>query len=181
MDIQTVPLDQLHIDPSNARKHGDRNLDAIKASLVRFGQQHPIIATEDGVVIAGNGRLEAMRSLGWESCAVVRTDLEGVDIPAFAIADNRTADLAKWDEDALGKTLQSLRDEDGFDHLVTGFDDDEINKIIDGLTPPEEPESPNDVPHGVRVSIVCEDDEFETIRETIEEWSEVDGIEIDIS
>jgi ParB-like chromosome segregation protein Spo0J len=88
-EIQTVPIDSVSPDPANVRKHGVRDIDAIKASLKRFGQQHPILVDKRGVVRAGNGRLEAMRQLGWSEVEVVYTDLEGAELAAFAIADNR--------------------------------------------------------------------------------------------
>lgn len=131
MAVETVPVDSLHLDPANVRKHDERNIDSIRASLSRFGQQHPIIVSTEGVVIAGNGRLQAMRSLGWKECRVVRTDLKGPEAVAFAIADNRTAELAEWDDDALAQTLAALQNDESIDHLAAGFTDDEIQKIID--------------------------------------------------
>lgn len=121
-------LDSLHLDPANARKHDGANLAAIKASLVRFGQQHPLVVDAKGMVVAGNGRLEAMRELGWTECQVVETDLEGLDLAAFAIADNRTAELAGWDSAALATTLRALaEDERGIEG--TGFAQPDIEKF----------------------------------------------------
>lgn len=74
MQIEEVAIASLAFDPSNARKHSVKNLDAIKGSLAKFGQQKPIVIS-NGVVVAGNGTLEAARSLGWESIRAV-TSLE---------------------------------------------------------------------------------------------------------
>jgi ParB-like chromosome segregation protein Spo0J len=63
--IETVPIDSVRLDDQNARKHPDRNVKAITDSLVRFGQQKPIVAMEDGTVIAGNGTYAAAKALGW--------------------------------------------------------------------------------------------------------------------
>ena len=98
-----VRLDELTTDPSNVRTHGERNLDTIKGSLRRFGQQHPLVVDSNNVVVAGNGRLEAMRAEGWEDCLVIRTKLDGADRTAFAIADNRTSELAEWDTEGLAR------------------------------------------------------------------------------
>lgn len=66
LEIRRVPLDELHQDPSNARLHDARNLDSICASLQRFGQAEPLVVQRgSGRVVGGNGRLEAMKSLGW--------------------------------------------------------------------------------------------------------------------
>jgi ParB-like chromosome segregation protein Spo0J len=131
MEVHSVPIPQLSEDPANVRKHGDRNLEAIKASLQRFGQPKPIVAGTDNVVVAGNGTLAAARSLGWETIAVVYTDLQGSERTAFAIADNRTAELAEWD-DGLPDLLSQLQHDDSIDQVVTGFNDSEIDDLIAG-------------------------------------------------
>jgi ParB-like chromosome segregation protein Spo0J len=127
--IQSVGIDTVHADPSNARMHPDRNLEAIKASLARFGQQKPIVVDANGIVRAGNGTLEAARALGWVKIAIVRTSLENSEATAFSIADNRTSELAAWDESTLGATLQALQLEE-FDLGSVGFTEDEIAALI---------------------------------------------------
>jgi ParB-like chromosome segregation protein Spo0J len=125
-----VAIDTLTLDPANARKHDTRNMDAIKASLQRFGPQWPLaVVTRDNVVRAGNGRIQAARELGWKEVPIIYTDLEGVDAVAFAIADNRTAELAAWDDDVLAATLQSLVDEAPELLEVAGFTGDELEKL----------------------------------------------------
>jgi ParB-like chromosome segregation protein Spo0J len=65
LSIRRVALSTLHLDPANARQHGERNLESIKASLARFGQAEPLIVLKrTGRVIGGNGRMVAMRELG---------------------------------------------------------------------------------------------------------------------
>lgn len=108
---QAVPIGDLSPDPANARVHDERSIDAIKASLRRFGQQKPVIIDAAGVVIAGNGTLEAARALGWTHVAAVRSELAGVDRTAYALADNRTAELSRWDDDALRQVVGSLPSE----------------------------------------------------------------------
>ena len=145
MDIETIEIKELMNDPANVRKHDERNLDSIKASLLRFGQQKPIVVDGKGIVVAGNGTLMGARSLGWKEIQIVRTELEGADAVAYAIADNRTAELAVWDEDALAQTLASLQIDDSIDELVTGFTKQEIEELIGktvGLDDIEEDEVP---------------------------------------
>jgi hypothetical protein len=106
-----VSIDQLHHDPSNARKHGQKNLEAIKASLHKFGQRKPIIVQKDGMVVrAGNGTLAAAKELGWKQIAAVVLDDDNATASQFAIADNRTAELAEWDEDILKFELDRFPD-----------------------------------------------------------------------
>jgi hypothetical protein len=109
MITEKLKIADLSLDPSNVRKHDRKNLDAIKASLRKFGQQKPIVVDAKGIVIAGNGTMTAAQELGWTEIAAVRTALVGVEATAFAIADNRSAELAEWD-DKLGAVLRSLQE-----------------------------------------------------------------------
>lgn len=129
MKIESVTIEKLIKDPVNARKHNDKNIEAIKGSLAKFGQQKPIVVNKDNVVVAGNGTLEAARQLGWKEINVVRTELTGTDITAFGLADNRTSELAEWDLDVLPELLASLQDLD-FDLSSIGFDADDLNKMM---------------------------------------------------
>ena len=108
MQIKKIAIEKLSNDPANARKHNDRNIEAIVGSLRRFGQQKPIVVDVSGVVRAGNGTLEAARRLGWKDIDCVETQLKGSDAIAYAIADNRTAELADWDDDVLAAQLNGL-------------------------------------------------------------------------
>ena len=148
MGIQDIPCADLHNDPANVRKHGDQNLAAIKASLARFGQQKPIVVNADGVVIAGNGTLMAARALGWQTIKAVRTNLAGSEATAFAIADNRTAELAEWDDAALQQQLAAIAIDDEELLAATGFDEKELAKLAAANAPEvaedEVPETPAD-------------------------------------
>ena len=127
MKFETVPLSALSLDPSNVRKHSRRNLDAIKASLRKFGQQKPIVVDAKGIVLAGNGTLIAAQELGWTKIEITRTELTGVEATAFAIADNRTAELAEW-EDTLNDVLKSLQDE-GVDLADLGYSPEDLGQF----------------------------------------------------
>lgn len=113
------PVDELATLPGNPRV-GD--IDAVAASLEAFGQRYPIVV-RDGTVIAGNHRLEAARRLGWTHIAVVDADdLTEEQARAFAAADNRTSDLASYDDALLGEFLKGIEDLDlltaaGYSHL----------------------------------------------------------------
>jgi len=132
METQRIDISELACDPANVRAHDAKNLDAIKGSLQRFGQQKPIVVDEKGIVIAGNGTLTAARALGWDAINIVRTELAGAEATAYAIADNRTAELAEWDDEALAKQLSALQIEDEALVEAAGFSDEEITKILEG-------------------------------------------------
>jgi ParB-like chromosome segregation protein Spo0J len=130
--IETVNINSLTPDPANARKHDGKNLKAIASSLEKFGQRKPIVVTPDSIVVAGNGTLEAAKSLGWTEIAVARTPVGWTwdQIKAFALADNRTAELAEWDDKVLADQLLEL-DANGWELEEIGFEN---------LQPPTESE-----------------------------------------
>jgi DNA modification methylase len=133
-----ISITDLSLDPKNARKHSARNLEAIAASLEKFGQRKPIVVHR-GVVLAGNGTLEAARSLGWTEIDVaeVPDDWDNDTAKAYALADNRSAELAEWDESELAKQLLELQDAD-WDITELGFD---IPALAD-IEPSDEDEIP---------------------------------------
>jgi ParB-like chromosome segregation protein Spo0J len=141
LEVERVEVSTLLNDPANVRKHNERNLESIKASLARFGQQKPIVVGRDGVVIAGNGTLAAARSLGWSMIDIVRSHLTGAEATAYAIADNRTAELAEWDEESLAQQLAALQIEDEELLAATGFDEKELESMS-GPAEVEEDEVP---------------------------------------
>jgi ParB-like chromosome segregation protein Spo0J len=130
--IETVNINSLTPDPANARKHDGKNLQAIENSLLKFGQRKPICVTPDSIVVAGNGTLEAAKNLGWTEIVIARTPVgwSWEQIRAFALADNRTAELAEWDDKVLADQLLEL-DANGWELEDIGFEN---------LQPPTESE-----------------------------------------
>jgi ParB-like chromosome segregation protein Spo0J len=116
-----IKIEDLIADPQNVRRHDEKNIAAIKGSLARFGQQKPIVINADGVVIAGNGTLAAARDLGWQTIKAVRSALVGDEATAYSIADNRTGELAAWDQEALQAQLQALHEVDASILDAMGF------------------------------------------------------------
>jgi ParB-like chromosome segregation protein Spo0J len=123
MKLEQLPLNELTPDPNNARTHDETNLKAIEGSLREFGQRKPIVIDQQGVVVAGNGTVEAARRLGWSEIQAVRipADWSADRIKAFALADNRTAELAEWDAQILADQLLEL-DSVGYELATFGFE-----------------------------------------------------------
>jgi DNA modification methylase len=145
VQIERIEISKLTGDPANARKHNERNIQTIVESLNRFGQQKPVVVDSSHCVRAGNGTLEAARSLGWTHLDCVVTDLKGTDAIAYAIADNRTAELAEWDTDVLTATLEGLQLESMLE--FTGFSDDELAELMQGIELPDDaPITEDEVP-----------------------------------
>lgn len=143
MDIETRNINDLRSDPRNARKHGKRNLATIRASLEQFGQRRAAVIRSDGTVLAGNGMLEAARSLGWSdlSVTVVPDEWSDEQARAYALADNRTGELAEWDVAVLDQHLVEL-EVAGLDIEALGFDKSQNqDEIVEDEVPsvPDEP------------------------------------------
>jgi DNA modification methylase len=143
LTIRRVPLEELHLDAANARSHGPRNMEAIKGSLARFNQVEPLVVQRGtGKIIGGNGRFVAMRELGWTHCDVVEVEEGDLGATALGLALNRSAELAEWNEPALGRLLEQLRAEDGLDGI--GFSGEEIDQLLEQLRTSLEPHDVDD-------------------------------------
>lgn len=144
MNIELVNIDDLTLDPANARKHDDKNLKAIAGSLEQFGQRKPIVL-HGKIVVAGNGTLVAARSLGWKQIEAVRVPESWTadQVKAYALADNRSAELAVWDEQVLASQLLELVEAE-FDVEALGFElpVDDLQDVVEDEIPEQvEPKS----------------------------------------
>jgi DNA modification methylase len=147
LQITRVPVEALIPYARNARTHSDSQVAQIAASIREFGWTNPILVDGERGIIAGHGRLLAARKLGMAEVPVIELGhLTPAQRRAYVLADNKLALNAGWDEELLGLELAELRDL-GFDLSLTGFDTDEIGKLLldatDGLTDPDDvPETP---------------------------------------
>jgi DNA modification methylase len=145
LNVESLKVSDLIPDPTNARKHDAKNLAAIAGSLEMFGQRKPIVVTDAGVVVAGNGTLEAAKSLGWLEIDVVRvpSDWSVDQVKAFALADNRSAELAVWDEQVMASQLIEL-EAAGFDVAEFGFEAVEPLVDLESIKEDEAPPLPDE-------------------------------------
>ena len=137
MIIETILIANLVLDPRNARKHDGNNLQAIAESLKQFGQRKPIVVWGE-TVVAGNGTLVAAKSLGWTEITVARVpdDWDKDRVTAYALADNRSAELAVWDEQVLTEQLKELELAE-WDVELLGFElpVDELAEVVEDELP----------------------------------------------
>lgn len=121
-----VPIDSLQTFPDNPRRH---NLQVIVDSLVRFGQQTPIVVQASSrYIVAGNGTFTAAQQLGWKHIAALVSELSEEEAQAFLLADNRLSDLAVYDSKALHSLLSDLDAADALEG--TGFTRAELNAMM---------------------------------------------------
>lgn len=148
-----VPIDSLRPDPDNALTHPEENVEAIAASLEEFGQDQPLVVQKDGMVVRkGNGRLQAARRLGWTHIAALIVDDDDLRAAARAVADNRSSQLAKWDDAVLARLLEKFRTappEAGAP--IVGFTEEQVSRVLSRFSPRSEV-SPSAEPATVPVS-----------------------------
>jgi ParB-like chromosome segregation protein Spo0J len=121
-----VAVHELRPHPENPRRG---NINAIAASLDRFGQVKPVLALPDGTLVAGHHVYYAARHLGWDRIAAVRVALNDDDTRAYLLADNRISELGTYDSDALGRLLIEV---DGSDIGLegTGYRPEELKRFL---------------------------------------------------
>ena len=151
--IEYVEVEKLIPYARNSRTHSDEQVAQICGSIKEFGFTNPVLIDGEGVIIAGHGRTIAAQRLNMKEVPCLRLDyLTEAQKKAYVIADNKLALNAGWDDEMLALELGDLKELD-FDLSLTGFDDDELNKLLveavnEGLVdedeappPPEEPVS----------------------------------------
>ena len=149
MSVELRPLDAVRPYANNPRQNDDA-VEAVAESIRRFGFRQPIVVDADGVIVAGHTRFRAAQRLGLATVPVhVATDLTPDEVRAYRLADNKTAELASWDDAMLSIELDALRGA-GIDWTLLGFDEEELAKLLapagtEGLTDPDAvPEKPAD-------------------------------------
>jgi DNA modification methylase len=131
MAIEPMPVASLRPHPGNARTHSKKQIRQIADSIRQFGFNNPVLIGEDGGIIAGHGRVEAAKLLGWESVPTVRlAHLNAAQRRAYVLADNKLALNAGWDRQLLAIELQGLIEID-FDVELTGFSLAEIDLVLE--------------------------------------------------
>jgi hypothetical protein len=145
MQVERVPLDSIHPDPANANVHSEDDILGLMAKLSVFTQVEPLVVqAATRKVIGGNGRLEAMRRLGWAEADVHLIDVDNVTATAMGIALNTRR--SHLDPGILSRQLGALRSEGWGDFAAAGFDEAELEGILGPLggdgAPDGEPADP---------------------------------------
>lgn len=110
VNIKAVKVAELKAYENNPRKN-KKAVEAVAKSIDTFGFKVPIIIDKDGVIIAGHTRKAAAEQLGLEVVpCIIADDLTPEQAAAFRLADNKTAELAEWDDDKLAEEIKALSD-----------------------------------------------------------------------
>lgn len=127
-ETRQVPIGRLLPHPENPRRG---NVTAIAESIRVNGFYGTIVAQKStGYILAGNHRWQAAQEAGLEKVPVVYVDVDDAAARRILLADNKTADGARYDDDALARLLSDLGTLDG-----TGWSNDELDALLGSLTP----------------------------------------------
>ena len=132
-----IPLEGLTLDPDNARKHSQKDLDATRESMIAHGVRQSITVQKRGdelVIRAGNGRVMIARKLGWTHLPAVVVEEDDDAAVKYAIRHNRTGELAEWDVDVL-RSLGTMHE---IEWSSVGFDAGEISDMLTAEAPQPE-------------------------------------------
>jgi DNA modification methylase len=155
--IVRLPIADLKRDPRNPRVHSDRQIEQLTKSIQSFGFVWPVMIDGKRRVLAGHGRIEAAKRLGFQEVPTISIrHLSESQRRAFMIADNRLAEQASWDEKLLAEQLKELCDVDlDFDLEATGFEVGEIDVLIEGASPDSQgdSDSADDLPETKSVAV----------------------------
>jgi hypothetical protein len=170
---QPQHIKDLTPDPRNARRHTPRNVGMIEDALHEVGAARSIVIDEAGVVLAGNATLEAAGAAGITRVQVV--DADGQTIVAvrrkgltarqkqrLALFDNRTAELAEWDDAQIESMLKNDQ------KIAEGlFREDEVAKMLGDDPEWQQAESGGDAGAISRVVITVSDVHVDAVRREI--------------
>ena len=145
MKVEEIETSRI-IPYANNPRHNDQAVSAVAASIKEFGFRQPIVTDEALVVLVGHTRLKAAQNLGLSVVPVhIAEGLTDAQKKAYRIADNRTNDLAEWDNELLSLELEALTDAD-FDLGLLGFSGDELDELLDKSTGTEGNTDQDEVP-----------------------------------
>jgi DNA modification methylase len=150
MLVEMRNVADIKLYPHNPRRN-DHAIAAVAASIKAFGFRQPLVVDKDGVIVVGSTRYKAALQLGMETVPVhVAVGLTPAQLKAYRIADNKTAELADWDDTLLVQELADLQKMD-FDLDLVGFSVEELHDLFQaevepGLTDPDEVPAPPDTP-----------------------------------
>lgn len=125
MDMRLEEIIPYHANP----RHNEKAVEAVANSIREFGFKQPIVVDVNNVIIVGHTRYKAARELGLETVPVlVAEDLDEEKVRAYRLADNKTAELAEWDDSLLEQELGAI---EGLDMGDFGFSVGDVKVDID--------------------------------------------------
>ena len=132
MKIEKISIDAIKSYENNAKLHPPEQIEQIKRSILEFGNNDPIAIDENGVIIEGHGRYEALKQLGFDEIEIIRlSHLNEQQKKAYILAHNKLTMNTGFDFDVLNLELDNIID---FDMTDFGFElADEAPNLCDSF------------------------------------------------
>lgn len=129
MEIIKINIKDLKEYENNPVIHSREQINKLAEIIKRYGFRQPIVIDRNNVIVAGHGRLQAVKKLGYKEVdCVIADDLTDDQIRAYRLADNKIKELSLWDEDLLKTELLNLED---INLELLGFNDEDLKFIED--------------------------------------------------
>lgn len=130
MEIVMRNIDELKPFAKNPKKHPEKQIEMLKKSMGEFGFTNPILTSQDDMIIAGHGRMEAAKAIGLTEVPTIHIDLPYEKAVAYVIADNRLAELAEEDSEMLAELLGEI-DTELYDSI--GFSQNDLDELLEDI------------------------------------------------
>jgi len=157
--IEMIKTGNLIPYSGNSRKHDSNQVSQIAASIKEFGFNNPILIDDKNGIIAGHGRLMAAQKLEIDQVPCLKLGhLSDAQRRAYVIADNKLALNADWDDETLKAEIERLLDEN-FDLNVTGYDEEELDKLLTEDDNDVDSEDEADINSLIEVIVECENED----------------------
>lgn len=130
MKIEKININFIKEYENNAKQHDIEHIEKIKNSIKNFDFMLPLLIDEDNMLLAGHGRLCALKELGYSEVEVIRhSHLSEEQKRAYIIADNQLTLATDFDRDKIQKELMELKNLD-FDISILGFEEKELEDLV---------------------------------------------------
>lgn len=139
-----VPINNLNPNPQNPNQHPQAQITLLADIIEKQGWRQPItVSNQSNYIVKGHGRLSAAILKGWSNVPVDYQDYPSKDAEiADLMADNKIAELSEIDEILEKEILSEIEDESLLS--LTGYSEEELDNILDGLIEEEEEEEPEE-------------------------------------
>jgi DNA modification methylase len=145
--IKHISVDELKAYERNPRKHPEKQIIQLMASVSEFGIAMPILLDTDSVIIAGAAVFEAAVRLGIKQVPIIVADQWSKShVRAYRLASNRLAEESSWDEDLLAIELSAIIKFNEVPVEILGWETAEIDLILDSAEADSKVDPADEVP-----------------------------------
>lgn len=143
MKIEKISIDKIKPYENNAKLHPPEQIEQIKKSIQKFGNNDPIAIDENSVIIEGHGRYEALKELGFKEIEVIRlSHLSDEQKKAYSLIHNKLTMNTDFDYNILDSELAYINEIDmsvfGFELSISDEDFDTEFSLTDDEKPSRE-------------------------------------------